>query len=193
MTENPKRVALFGGSFNPIHNGHVALAQAVLDAHLADEVWLMVSPQNPLKQQADLRPENVRLSIAQQALQKHENIKVSNFEFALPRPSYTWNTLQALSRAYPCITFSLLIGGDNWCCFDKWAHYADILRLYDLIVYPRPNNEINTSSLPPHVSMLQAPLYPYSSTDVRARVKQGKSIHGMVPDVVEKAIIKAYL
>lgn len=106
MTENPKRVALFGGSFNPIHNGHVALAQAVLDAHLADEVWLMVSPQNPLKQQADLRPENVRLSIAQQALQKHENIKVSNFEFALPRPSYTWNTLQALSRAYPCITLA---------------------------------------------------------------------------------------
>lgn len=193
MEELQKRVALFGGSFNPIHNGHVALAQAVLDAHLADEVWLMVSPQNPLKQQAELQPEGVRLSIAQQALLGHEHIKVSNFEFTLPRPSYTWNTLQALGKAYPHITFSLLIGGDNWCCFHKWAHYADILRLYSLIIYPRLDNEIETSSLPPHVSLLHAPLYPYSSTDVRVRVKQGKSIHGMVPEVVEKAIINAYL
>lgn len=187
-----KRVALFGGSFNPIHNGHIALAESVIAADLADEVWLMVSPQNPLKEQSELRPEQVRLHLAQLALQGIDCIKVSDFEFSLPRPSFTWNTLQALKTKYPHITFTLLIGGDNWSCFDHWAHYKDILSNYSLIVYPREKTEISPNKLPPNVKLLNAPLYPYSSTLIRSLVKSKKSIANMVPKSIVKAVYEAY-
>lgn len=187
-----KRVALFGGSFNPIHNGHIALAEAVLTARLADEVWLMVSPQNPLKQQADLLAETTRLWLAQKALSGRERIKVSDFEFHLPRPSYTWNTLQALHEAYPDVTFSLLIGGDNWQCFHKWAHYAEILANYSIIVYPRAESEVDERQLPANVTLLHVPLFPYSSTDVRNKVKRGECIAKYVPKAVLDDVIKAY-
>lgn len=187
-----KRVALFGGSFNPIHNGHIALAEAVLTARLADEVWLMVSPQNPLKQQADLLAETTRLWLAQKALSGRERIKVSDFEFHLPRPSYTWNTLQALHEAYPDVTFSLLIGGDNWQCFHKWAHYAEILANYSIIVYPRAESDVDEQELPANVTLLHVPLFPFSSTDIRNKVRRGECITSYVPKVVCEDIIKAY-
>lgn len=187
-----KRVALFGGSFNPIHNGHIALAEAVLTARLADEVWLMVSPQNPLKQQADLLAETTRLWLAQKALSGRERIKVSDFEFHLPRPSYTWNTLQALHEAYPDVTFSLLIGGDNWQCFHKWAHYAEILSNYSIIVYPRAESDVDEQELPANVTLLHVPLFPFSSTDIRNKVRDRESIKVYVPKTVCDDIIKAY-
>lgn len=187
-----KRVALFGGSFNPIHNGHIALAEAVLTVRLADEVWLMVSPQNPLKQQADLLAETTRLWLAQKALSGRERIKVSDFEFHLPRPSYTWNTLQALHEAYPDVTFSLLIGGDNWQCFHKWAHYAEILANYSIIVYPRAESDVDEQELPANVTLLHVPLFPYSSTDIRNKVRGRESIKVYVPKTVCDDIIKAY-
>lgn len=108
------QVGLLGGSYNPIHNGHIELAQWILNRGLVDEVWLMVSPQNPLKQNVNLLPEDVRLKMAQVAVQTYPDIRVSDFEFGLPRPSYTWNTLQLLSAQYPNHTFSLIIGSDNW-------------------------------------------------------------------------------
>ena len=187
-----KRVALFGGSFNPIHNGHIALAEAVLTARLADEVWLMVSPQNPLKQQADLLAETTRLRLAQKALSGRERIKVSDFEFHLSRPSYTWNTLQALHEAYPDVTFSLLIGGDNWQCFHKWAHYAEILANYSIIVYPRAESDVDEQELPANVTLLHVPLFPFSSTDIRNKVRGRESIKVYVPKTVCDDIIKAY-
>lgn len=187
-----KRVALFGGSFNPIHNGHIALAEAVLAARLADEVWLMVSPQNPLKQQADLLAETTRLLLARKALAGKDQIKVSDFEFHLPRPSYTWNTLQALHEAYPDVTFSLLIGGDNWRCFHKWAHYAEILAHYSIIVYPRAESEVDEQQLPANVTLLHVPLFPFSSTNVRNKVRCGESIKSYVPKIVCDDINKAY-
>lgn len=190
--ETKKRVAIFGGSFNPIHNGHIALAQSVINQGLADEVWLLVSPQNPLKKQGDLLDEQKRLTLAERALDGEKNIKVSDFEFTLPRPSYTWNTLQALSRAYPECKFKLLVGADNWNVFDKWAHYNDILSHYEILVYPREGYDINTASLPPSVSLIHAPLFPISSTDIRHMVHEGEDIQSYIPIIIEEDVKLLY-
>ena len=169
------RFCIFGGSFNPIHNGHIALAQAVLEQCRVDEVWLMVSPQNPLKLgDADLLDDNLRLDMAQKALEGIDGIKACDYEFHLPKPSYTWNTLQHLSADYPDHTFILLLGGDNWAHFQRWRHWQDILWHHDIIVYPRDN----------HPGTINVPLLDISSTDIRRRVRAGESIKGLVPDSI---------
>lgn len=190
--EAKKRVAIFGGSFNPIHNGHIALARSVVRQGLAEEVWLLVSPQNPLKQQNDLVDEQVRLTLAQKALEREAHIKVSDFEFSLPRPSYTWNTLQALTKTYPAYEFELLVGADNWKVFDKWAHYEDILSHYSLLIYPREGYDINATSLPANATMIDAPLFPISSTDIRHMVREGKDIKGVIPIIIEEEVKQLY-
>ncbi len=177
-----KNVGLFGGSFNPIHYGHVAIAQAVLKQCGLDEVWLMVSPQNPLKQQADLLDDGLRLEMAQKALEGVEGVKACDYEFHLPKPSYTWNTLQHLSKDYPDCRFYLLIGGDNWAHFERWRHWKDILRQYDVIVYPRDQYQ----------GTVDVPLLPVSSTEIRQRVRAGESIKGLVPDQIISDVEKNY-
>ena len=176
------RLGIFGGSFNPIHTGHIALAQAVLKQCALDEVWLMVSTQNPLKQQADLLDDGLRLQMAQKALEGVEGVKACDYEFHLPKPSYTWNTLQHLSKDYPDCRFYLLIGGDNWAHFERWRHWKDILRQYDVIVYPRDQYQ----------GTVDVPLLPVSSTEIRQRVRAGESIKGLVPDQIISDVEKNY-
>ena len=162
-----KRIGIFGGSFNPIHLGHIALAQAVLRQCALDEVWLMVSPQNPLKRNdADLLDDHLRLEMAQKALEGVEGVKACDYEFRLPKPSYTWNTLQHLSKDYPDYQFSLLIGGDN--C--------------EVIAYPRES----------YPGTIDVPLLPVSSTEIRQRVRAGESIEGMVPKAIVPLVKKFY-
>ena len=178
-----KRIGIFGGSFNPIHNGHIALAQAVLRQCALDEVWLMVSPQNPLKQNStDLLDDHLRLQMAEKALEGVDGVKACDYEFSLPKPSYTWNTLQHLSKDYPDYTFSLLIGGDNWAHFTRWRHWKDILRCHQVIVYPRED----------YPGTIDVPLLDVSSTEIRQRVREGKSIEGMVPDSIIPLVEKYY-
>ena len=178
-----RRIGIFGGSFNPIHNGHIALAQAVLRQCALDEVWLMVSPQNPLKQNStDLLDDQLRLQMAEKALEGVEGVKACDDEFRLPKPSYTWNTLQHLSKDYPDYTFSLLIGGDNWAHFTRWRHWKDILRCHQVIVYPRED----------YPGTIDVPLLDVSSTEIRQRVREGKSVEGMVPDSIIPLVEKYY-
>ena len=132
-----KRIGIFGGSFNPIHLGHTALAAYICEQGLVDEVWLMVSPQNPLKRDSALLDESERLAMARLAVAPYPMLRACNFEFTLPRPSYTYHTLQALRKAYPDHKFSLIIGEDNWQCFDRWYRGEDIARETPIIVYPR--------------------------------------------------------
>lgn len=186
------RVAIFGGSFNPIHNGHIALAQTVIAQDLADEVWLMVSPQNPLKAQADLVDENQRFALAQKALVEVEGVSASDFEFQLPRPSYTWKTLEALRYEFPHIEFSLLIGGDNWAVFDRWANGEEILRHHRLIVYPREGSPIDPDSLPSQVQLLEAPLFPFSSTDIRQALRNREDVSSLLPPAILKDCQQIY-
>lgn len=183
-----KRIAVFGGSFNPVHYGHIGVARRVMEENLADEVWLMVSPRNPLKEQSGLLDEGVRLDLVRLAVADVPGVAASDFEFALPRPSYSWQTLAALTKAYPEFSFSLVIGSDNWLLFPKWAHYEEILDRYSLIVYPRPGFFVRASSLLDNVRLLDAPLFPWSSTDVRNRLRQGGDISDMVPPSVAERL-----
>lgn len=183
-----KRIAVFGGSFNPVHYGHIGVARRVMEENLADEVWLMVSPRNPLKEQSGLLDERIRLDLVRLAVADVPGVVACDFEFALPRPSYSWQTLAALTKIYPEASFSLVIGSDNWLLFPKWAHYEEILDRYSLIVYPRPGFFVRASSLPDNVRLLDAPLFPWSSTDVRNRLRQGGDVSDMVPPSVAERL-----
>ena len=182
----PMRTAIFGGSFNPIHRGHIALADFVVQGGWTDEVWLIVSPQNPLKAAAGLLPEQLRLALAQQATENYDRIKVSDFEFHLPRPSFTYKTLAALRESHPDRSFQILIGADNWSCFNRWAHHEELLRDYELLVYPREGYDIHTASLPPNVRFVPAPLFPFSSTQLREMLLRGEDLSGILPQEINK-------
>lgn len=186
-----KKVGIFGGSFNPIHTGHIALAKSLCQQAGLDEVWLMVSPMNPFKKEAtDLLADKLRLEMAEQAIADEPKLKACDYEFHMPKPSYTWHTLQALSQDFPNVDFTLLIGGDNWASFDKWFHHEDILSHHPIVVYPRKGCDIG--KVPSGVTIVETPLLNISSTEIRQRIKEGKSIHGMVPDCIEPLVMQYY-
>ncbi len=174
-------IALFGGSFNPIHNGHIGLARWIVSHHYADKVWLMVSPQNPLKPAPGLADEDLRLRWAKMACENVANVEASDFEFGMPRPSYTWQTLAALHKEYPKEEFALAIGADNWLCFDRWARHEWIVENVRLLVYPREGYEINPDTLPQGVTLMPAPLFPFSSTAIRKGLMAHEDVSDMLP------------
>ena len=177
------RTGIFGGSFNPIHNGHISLARQLREKAGLDEVWLMVSPQNPLKKSSDLLDDNLRMEMARLGVEGQEGIIASDYEMHLSKPSYTWNTLQSLSKDYPDREFVLLMGGDNWALFDKWYHYDDILKNYSIVVYPR-RDSLRSFRETLSAQIVEAELLDISSTEIRERIKAGKGIRGMVPKAV---------
>ena len=188
-----KKIGLLGGSFNPIHVGHVELARQLRELAGLDEVWLMVSPQNPLKQGAtDLLDDQLRYQMVRLALHGEAGLVASDYELRLPKPSYTWNTLQRLREDYPDSTFVLLIGGDNWELFPRWYRAADILRDYEVVVYPRRGSAIDRSQLPPTVTVVDTALLDISSTQIRQCVRQQQRITGMVPMGLEPLVRRVY-
>ena len=183
------RVGLFGGSFNPIHNAHIALASTICEQARLDEVWFMVSPQNPLKQAQDLLDENERYEMVKLALESQAKVlKASNYEFHLERPSYTWKTLRALKNDFPQHEFSLIIGGDNWVRFPRWAHNEETLANHHIYIYPREDSEIDEATLPENVHLIHTPKINITSTMLREMVRNGKDISAFVPEKVAKAI-----
>lgn len=186
-----KSVGIFGGSFNPIHTGHIALAKSLCEKAGLDEVWFMVSPMNPFKKAAtDLLDDQLRLEMVKKALEGEPQLQVCDYEFHLPKPSYTWHTLQAISQDFSDIRFTLLIGGDNWAAFDKWYHHDDILAHYPIVVYPRKDSDIG--EVPEGVTIVETPLLNISSTEIRHHIAKGESIHGMVPESIEQLVIQNY-
>lgn len=178
------RTGIYGGSFNPIHNGHIAIARAMTTRAGLDEVWLVVSPQNPLKPAGSLLADEKRLLMAQTAVSGIPGVTATDYEFHLPRPSYMWNTLQSLSRDFPDRDFTLLIGADNWAVFHRWYRADDIIAHYPIAIYPRMGYPIDTASLPPNVKLIDTGLYDISSTQVRELIARGGDITGLVPDSV---------
>lgn len=185
---NKIRTGIYGGSFNPIHNGHIAIARAMLDCDAVNEVWLMVSPQNPLKQSADLLDERLRLDMTRRATADIPCVTACDYEFHMPRPSYMWHTLQSLSRDYPDREFTLLIGADNWQVFDRWYHADDIIAHYPIRIYPRRGYDIEASTLPHNVKLVDTGLYDVSSTMVRERIRRGEDVSQLIPvSIIEMA------
>lgn len=174
------RIGIYGGSFNPIHIGHTSLAQSLVEQKIVDEVWLLVSPMNPLKQSAnpDILDYAERLHIARLATEGMNGIRVSDFENSLPIPSYMVNTLSELTKAYPQHQFSLIIGADNWSDFHKWYKWKDILTSYPIIIYRRPGYDLDTTSdavqSAKSITIADTPLYPISSTQIRQAIRQGQ-------------------
>ena len=171
------RVGIFGGSFNPIHKGHVGIVQQILQLHLVDEVWLMVSPLNPLKQkeQSDILPLEHRLQMAQLATESVSNIQVSDFEQHLPIPSYTITTLRALQAAYPTHEFVLIIGEDNWQRFPRWYESETLRRDFDILVYGRDTSGFIKAFHKDgrSAAWTDLPFFDISSTQIRQDLRTG--------------------
>lgn len=187
------KIGIYGGSFNPIHNGHIALARQMLRNLPLDEVWMMVSPQNPLKQSdSDLLDDRKRWEMTEAALRDEEKLKACALEFNLPKPSYTWRTLQALSNEHPDDRFTLIIGADNWQLFPRWYHSDDILRHYSIAIYPRTGFPVSVADLPEGVTLVNTELYDISSTDIRRRIRQGRPYEHLIPKAIHRLAQKYY-
>jgi len=178
------KIAIFSGSFNPIHNGHLAIALEVIKQGAAEAVWFLVSPQNPLKTNRDLLPENDRFEMVKLAIEKEPDMKASDFEFSLSRPTFTINTLKKLKLSYPQHQFLLLIGGDNLAILHKWFEYKKIISEFGLIVYPRPGFHDEEKLKFPNTTFINAPLIDLSATQIRDKLSKGESISDIVPDKV---------
>lgn len=182
---------LFFGSFNPIHNGHLQIARYLLNQKLCDEIWFIISPQNPFKQNSSLLDETQRLKITETALKNEPGMKACNVEFSLPRPSYTIDTLRYISQQYPHSSFALIIGEDNLRDFHLWRDYPSIYQHYKILVYPRPGITATPISYP-NITRVDAPLTSISSTEIRQRIQQGRNISNFVPENVLNLILKSY-
>ena len=171
------KIGIYGGSFNPIHKGHTSLASAILPQGLGDELWLMVSPLNPLKQghEGEIAEYGHRVRMAEIAAEGVKGLRVSDFESRLPVPSYMYNTLDRLRHEYEGKEFVLVIGADNWRNFHRWYRAEDILKEYGVLVYRRPGFEMDEEELPESVKVVDTDLYDVSSTQIRETIRNGES------------------
>lgn len=184
MAAYRKHIGLLFGSFNPVHIGHLIIAETIANSNGISEVWLIVSPQNPLKDKKSLLNQYDRLHLVTLATENNPLLKASNIEFSLPKPSYTINTLTYLQEKYPDYEFSLIVGEDNMEHFHKWHNYEAILKYFNLLVYPRPNYPAIKYLDLTNVQRLKVPVLEISSTHIRQLLKEGKSIRYLVPDKV---------
>lgn len=181
-------IGLYFGSFNPIHIGHLIIANHILNTTKVNKIWFIISPQNPFKQSASLLNEFDRLFLVQKAIEQDDRLKAVDIEFALPKPSYTSNTLTYLQEKYPKQEFEIIMGSDSFQNISKWHNAAFIISNYKLIIYERPGFEV-VNSINANIEVLDAPLLQISATHIRQLVREKKSIRYLVPQVVEEEII----
>lgn len=183
-----KKIGLFFGSFNPIHVGHLIIANSMVENGNLDKVWFVVTPHNPLKSSKSLLHEFDRLDLVQAAISDNYKFEASDVEFHLPKPSYTVYTLTHLTEKNPEKDFVLIMGEDNLGNFTKWKNYAQILENYQLYVYPRPLVTKSDLIRHPNVKMVESPLLDISATFIRKLIRDNKSIRYLVPEPVEQMI-----
>jgi nicotinate-nucleotide adenylyltransferase len=181
------KIGLFFGSFNPIHNGHLIIANHILNETFLLQIWFIVSPHNPFKESVNLLNSYDRLYLVNKAIENDNRMRVSNIEFQLPKPSYTATTLVYLKEKYPNEEFFIIIGSDSFQNLSKWKNYETIVKNYQLIIYKRPGFEIN-NSIGAQIQLMDAPLLEISSTYIRELVKKKKSIKYLVPANIEEEI-----
>jgi len=177
-------IGLYFGSFNPIHIGHLIIANYIVQHSNLDQVWFVISPQNPLKKSSTLLNEYHRLYLVQVSVEEEPRLKASDIEFRLPRPSYTIDTLTYLSEKFPAHRFSVIMGSDSYQNLRAWKNYKQILQHYPLLVYERPGFPATETYENADIHFLKAPMLEISSTDIRTMIREGKSVRYLVPDKV---------
>ena len=182
------KVGLFFGSFNPVHTGHMIIANVMVETTDLDRIWFVVSPHNPFKKRASLAHEQDRYDMVLAAVYENYNFQASDIEFSMPRPSYTIDTLTYLGEKHPDKEFALILGEDNLYNFKKWKNAEVILNHYSLYVYPRPNARNTTIHSHPNVHIVESPNLDISATFIRKMVSEGRSVQYLVPQPVEAII-----
>lgn len=182
------KIGLFFGSFNPIHSGHLIIANHIAENTALEELWLVVTPHNPHKKRTSLANDYNRLHLVNLSIEGHSKLRSCNIEFDLPKPSYTIDTLAYLKEKHPEHDFVLIMGGDNLGSLHKWKNYEVILANYEIYVYSRPNYDLGPLQEHPSVTMVEAPLMEISSSIIRKLIKEKKSIRYWVPDTVLEGI-----
>jgi len=185
-----KKVGLYFGSFNPIHSGHLIIAEHFATRTELDEVWLVVSPQNPFKNVSELAPEAHRLEMVKLAIINNPKLQACDAEFAMEKPSYSIDTLNLLSKNFPFYSFTLLIGEDNVTSFHKWKEAENILNRYAIKIFPRLHNGVRSENtlIGKNVAMTEAPIIEISSTYIRKSVKASESIRYLTPEGISDYI-----
>ena len=181
------KIGLYFGSFNPVHTGHLIIASFISDNTLLEQVWFVISPQNPLKKGTSLLNEHHRKRLIDLSIEGEKKLKTSNVEFKLPKPSYTIDTLTYLHENYPQHQFSIIMGSDSFSNINRWKNHEVLLKNYPIYIYERPGFPI-TANTDSNITVLQAPLLQISSTHIRELVHLKKSIRYLVPDIVKEEI-----
>jgi len=182
-------IGLYFGSFNPVHHGHLIIANHILNEGKVRELWFVVSPHNPFKERSSLLNEQHRLQLVRLAIDTTPGMRASNIEFNLPKPSYTIDTLTYLEEKYPKHTFYIVMGSDGFQNINKWKNAEQLLKNTSIIIYKRPGFDIK-EELPANIVVVDAPLLEISSTHIRKLIKEKKSIRYLVPDTVLDEIEK---
>lgn len=175
-------VGLFFGSFNPVHSGHICIGEFMHMHYSMDEIWYVLSPQNPLKEKKDLLPESKRLYMLEAAIKPYHYMKVSTIEFDLPKPSYTYFTLRELLKTHADISFSLIMGNDAMKNIDKWKNYKEILENYTIYLYPRKDCKLLIDRK--NIIQTEAPEIKISSSEIREKIQKGEAVQTLLPNVV---------
>jgi len=183
-----KHIGLFFGSFNPVHIGHLIIANHMANETDLDQVWMVVSPQNPFKDKKSLAKDRDRYNLVHLAIGDNPKLSVSDIEFSMPKPSYTIDTLTYLKEKYPNKIFYLIMGGDNVPTLPKWKNSELLIENYKIYVYKRPGYDLGPLASHPNITSVEAPLLDISSTHIRQFIKERKSIQYLVPDAVRLEI-----
>lgn len=178
------KTGIFSGSFNPVHIGHLALANWLCEFAGLDELWFLITPHNPLKDREELMDDQLRYELVEAAIAGYPKFRASDFEFSLPQPTYTIDTLRALDRTYPDRQFHFIMGADNWAFIKRWKESDVLISSYPILIYPRKGYEIILPANFPDIRAVEAPLMEVSSTFIRESLKAGKDIRFFLPEAI---------